>query len=149
MKNIYKQIRTNPDFLELIKLRKKISWSLTAIVIFCYFTFIIIIAFAPDIFSIKIFDDSVITLGIVIGLLVILLSIFLTGIYVYIANKKLEEKNLKILKKITANQDAMIVPSFLSLLFIFFSLNVYANSDLSANSDSVNIIAIFLFFIFI
>jgi len=103
MKNIYKQIRTNPDFLELIKLRKKISWSLTAIVIFCYFTFIIIIAFAPDIFSIKIFDDSVITLGIVIGFLIILLSIFLTGIYVYIANKKLEEKNLKILQKISAN----------------------------------------------
>ena len=102
MKNIYKQIRKNPDFIELIKLRKKISWSLPAIVVFCYFTFIIIIAFAPDIFSIKIIDDSVITLGIVIGLLVILLSIFLTGIYVYISNKKLEEKNLKILQKISA-----------------------------------------------
>lgn len=43
----------------------------------------------------------------------------------------------------------MIVPSFLSLLFIFFSLNVYANSDLSANSGSVNIIAIIMFLIFI
>jgi len=31
------------------------------------------------------------------------LSIFLTGVYVYIANKKLEEKNLKILQKISAN----------------------------------------------
>ena len=38
-----------------------------------------------------------------------------------------------------------MVPSFLSLLFIFFSLDVYANSDLSANSDSVNIIAIIMF----
>ena len=53
MKNIYKQIRKNHDFIELIKLRKKISWSLTAIVIFCYFTFIIIIAFAPALFAIE------------------------------------------------------------------------------------------------
>ena len=103
MNNIYKEIRKKSDFLELVKLRKKISWTLTAIIIFCYFTFIIIIAFAPNIFSIKIFNDSVMTLGIVIGLLVILLSIFLTGVYVYIANKKLEEKNLKILKQITTD----------------------------------------------
>ena len=103
MNEIYKEIRNNPDFLELVRLRKIVSWTLTAIVIFCYFTFIIIIAFAPDIFSHKIFSDSVITLGIIIGLLVILLSIFLTGVYVYVANKKLEDKNLKILKKITTN----------------------------------------------
>tara|TARA_B100001250_G_C19366944_1_gene600162 strand:+ start:262 stop:573 length:312 start_codon:yes stop_codon:yes gene_type:complete len=100
MKNIYKEIRNHPDFLEFVRLKKIITWTLTAIVIFCYFTFIIIIAFVPDIFSYKIFPNSVITLGIVIGLLVILLSIFLTGIYAYVANKKLEEKNLKILEKI-------------------------------------------------
>ena len=52
---IYKKIRNHSDFLDLVKLRNKISWGLTAIIIFCYFTFITIIAFAPDIFSQKIF----------------------------------------------------------------------------------------------
>ena len=103
MQEIYKKIRNHPDFLNLVKTRKRISWLLTAIIIFCYFTFIIIIAFAPNIFSQKIFSDSVITLGIIIGLLIILLSIFLTGIYVYIANKKLDEINNKVIKKITTN----------------------------------------------
>jgi uncharacterized membrane protein (DUF485 family) len=103
MQEIYKKIRNHPDFLNLVQTRKRISWLLTAIIIFCYFTFIIIIAFAPNIFSQKIFSDSVITLGIIIGLLIILLSIFLTGIYVYIANKKLDEINNKVIKKITAN----------------------------------------------
>ena len=103
MQEIYKKIRNHPDFLNLVQTRKRISWLLTAIIIFCYFIFIIIIAFAPNIFSQKIFPDSVITLGIIIGLLIILLSIFLTGIYVYIANKKLDEINNKVIKKITTN----------------------------------------------
>jgi len=103
MQEIYKKIRNHPDFLNLVQTRRRISWLLTTIIIFCYFTFIIIIAFAPNIFSQKIFSDSVITLGIIIGLLIILLSIFLTGIYVYIANKKLDEINNKVIKKITAN----------------------------------------------
>lgn len=103
MQDIYKKIRNHPDFLNLVQTRKRISWLLTTIIIFCYFTFIIIIAFAPNIFSQKIFSDSVITLGLIIGLLIILLSIFLTGIYVYIANKKLDEINNKVIKKITAN----------------------------------------------
>ena len=93
MQEIYKKIRNHPDFLNLVQTRKRISWLLTTI----------IIAFAPNIFSQKIFSDSVITLGIIIGLLIILLSIFLTGIYVYIANKKLDEINNKVIKKITAN----------------------------------------------
>ena len=103
MQEIYKKIRNHPDFLNLVQTRRRISWLLTTIIIFCYFTFIIIIAFAPNIFSQKIFSDSVITLGIIIGLRIILLSIFLTGIYVYIANKKLDEINNKVIKKITVN----------------------------------------------
>jgi len=103
MQEIYKKIRNHPDFLNLVQTRKRISWLLTTIIIFCYFTFIIIIAFAPNIFSQKIFSDSVITLGLIIGLLIILLSIFLTGIYVYIANKKLDEINNKVIKEITTN----------------------------------------------
>ena len=98
MQKIYKKIRSDPDFLSLVKLRKKISWILTIIIISCYFTFITIIAFAPNIFSQKNFSDSVITLGIIIGLLIILLSIFLTGIYVHIANKKLDEINNKVIE---------------------------------------------------
>ena len=101
MNEIYKKIRNNPNFLNLVRLRNRISWALTIIIISCYFTFITIIAFAPDIFSQKIFSDSVITLGIIIGLSIILLSIFLTGVYVYIANKKFDEMIEKIINKVT------------------------------------------------
>ena len=103
MHEIYKKIRNHSDFLDLVRLRNKISWGLTIIIISSYFTFINIIAFAPNIFSQKIFSDSVITLGIIIGLLIILLSIFLTGIYVYIANKKLDEMNQKVINQVTEN----------------------------------------------
>ena len=103
MNEIYKKIRNNPNFLNLVRLRNRISWALTIIIISCYFTFITIIAFAPNIFSQILFSDSVITLGIIIGLLIILLSIFLTGVYVYIANKKLDELNQRAIKQVTKN----------------------------------------------
>ena len=45
MQDIYKKIRNHPDFLNLVQTRKRISWLLTTIIIFCYFTLIIIIAF--------------------------------------------------------------------------------------------------------
>ena len=56
MNEIYKKIRNNPNFLNLVRLRNRISWALTIIIISCYFTFITIIAFAPNIFSQKLFS---------------------------------------------------------------------------------------------
>ena len=98
MQEIYERIKNHPDFRNLVKLRRKISWILTSIVILFYFIFILIIAFSPNTFSRTVFPDNATTLGIIIGLFIILLSIFLTGIYVYLANKKLDKINDKIIK---------------------------------------------------
>ena len=100
MQEVYNQVKKQPNFQKLVKLRKKVSLTLTSIVILSYFSFILIIAFYPDIFSQKISPDNATTLGIVVGLLIILLSIFLTGIYIYIANKKFDVINNKIIKKL-------------------------------------------------
>ncbi len=100
MQEVYNQVKKQPNFQKLVKLRKKVSLTLTSIVILSYFSFILIIAFYPDIFSQKISPDNATTLGIFVGLLIILLSIFLTGIYIYIANKKFDVINNKIIKKL-------------------------------------------------
>jgi uncharacterized membrane protein (DUF485 family) len=52
-----------------------------------YFGFILMIAFTPDVLTQPIAADSVIPLGMLIGVGVIVFSCLLTGIYVYRANQ--------------------------------------------------------------
>lgn len=59
------------------------------LMIFVYFFYVLVIAFAPDIFAIH-FGESKMTLGILSGLGIILFTFILTGYYVRKANKVLE-----------------------------------------------------------
>lgn len=84
------------DYQTLIKERSKIVWPLSWLMLIVYFAYILVIAFAPDLFGAKTGDGHM-TYGMVIGLGVILFSFVLTGIYVHIANTKLEPLAKKIL----------------------------------------------------
>ena len=53
----------------------------------------------PKFLGLKISDDSIITIGIPIGVSIILLAFALTGIYVILANKEFDQIEKKILKK--------------------------------------------------
>lgn len=81
------RIQNNPKYHELVKQRDVLSWTLTVLVLVIYFGFILLVAFAGDFLRRPIFADSVIPIGIPIGVAVILASIVLTGIYVYRANR--------------------------------------------------------------
>ncbi len=86
--------------------RGQFSWLLTCTVFLTYFSFILIIAFAPEIFAIPIYEDSVITWGIPIGLFVIVLSFLLTGVYVYRANGEFDHLIKDIVEHARKNSDA-------------------------------------------
>ncbi|MBL1142787.1 MAG: DUF485 domain-containing protein [Proteobacteria bacterium] len=90
MQHLYKQIYADPEFHELEDKRGRFSWCLASIVLLTYFSFILIIAFAPQVFATPVFENSIITWGIPVGLFVILLSFVLTGIYVYRANREFD-----------------------------------------------------------
>ena len=90
MEHLFKKIYADPEFHELEQKRGRFSWFLASIVFLAYFSFILIIAFAPELFAIPIFKDSVITWGIPIGIFVIVLSFLLTGVYVYRANSEFD-----------------------------------------------------------
>ncbi len=80
------KIQSNPKYHQLIKQRDSLAWSLSAIVCVMYFGFTLMIAFTPDILTQPISADSVIPVGMLIGVGVILMSCILTGIYVNRAN---------------------------------------------------------------
>jgi uncharacterized membrane protein (DUF485 family) len=79
----------NKKLKALIALRFKIVRPLLCITILPYFCFIGVIAFKPEKFSPLIFNSHI-SLGIFLGLLLILLIFFITIRYVYLANKYIE-----------------------------------------------------------
>lgn len=83
---IASKIQNNPKYLKLVKQRDTLSWTLSAIVCVMYFGFTMMIAFTPGILTEPISADSVIPIGMIIGVGVILASCVLTGVYVYKAN---------------------------------------------------------------
>ncbi len=84
---IANKIQNNPKYLELVRRRNTLSWTLSALVCIMYFGFTLMIAFTPDILTQPIAADSVIPVGMLMGVGVIIGSCVLTGIYVYIANQ--------------------------------------------------------------
>jgi uncharacterized membrane protein (DUF485 family) len=80
------KIRNNPKYKELVGKRSRFAWTLSAIVLVIYYGFILVIAFSPATLGIPVSEGSVTTIGLPIGVGVILASIILTGIYVRRAN---------------------------------------------------------------
>lgn len=84
------KILNSPEFKTIVKSKNSISIFLTILVFFIYFGFILLLAYGKDFLSQKFYGP--ITVGIPIGIGVIVLSWILTGLYVAWANKKYDEK---------------------------------------------------------
>ena len=106
MQHFYRRIYADPDFHELERKRGRFSWLLASIVMLTYFSFILVIAFAPELFATPIIEGKIITWGIPVGLFVILLSFLLTGVYVYRANKEFDQKTKDIVDRVKKLDDA-------------------------------------------
>ncbi len=81
----YRTIQQNLKYQELVSSRSSFGWTLTAITLIIYFGFILLIGYAPKFLGIPI-GSSVITIGLPIGLFVIVSAFVLVGLYVYRAN---------------------------------------------------------------
>tara|TARA_E500000178_G_scaffold167284_1_gene166697 strand:- start:1146 stop:1409 length:264 start_codon:yes stop_codon:yes gene_type:complete len=73
-----------------IKIKRNISHLFSFIVIFMYFSFILLIGFYPKLLAKKIATSSM-TYGVAFGLSIIIFSIFLTLIYTLLSNKYIDE----------------------------------------------------------
>jgi uncharacterized membrane protein (DUF485 family) len=83
----YEQIEQDPNYQELVRRRSSLGWMLSAIMLIVYFGFILLVAYAPHFLGTPM-GTGVTTIGIPIGLLVIVSAFLLTGIYVSKANSK-------------------------------------------------------------
>jgi uncharacterized membrane protein (DUF485 family) len=96
-------IRQLPEYAALTRARKKIMWPLSLATIAAYFALILTIAFHPTTLGTPI-GNGVTTIGMVLGLGIILFCMLITGIYVYYANRVLEPLTQAIVKKAGGKQ---------------------------------------------
>jgi uncharacterized membrane protein (DUF485 family) len=100
---IYEKIRNNPKFIELVSKRSKFAWKLAFIMLFVYYTFILVIAFSPETLGHPI-GEGVATIGIPIGIVIIFLCFLLTGVYTKRANGEFDALTAQIKEDIRGEE---------------------------------------------
>jgi uncharacterized membrane protein (DUF485 family) len=83
------RIQRDPNYIRLVRERKSFGWTLSIIILVLYYGFIALVAFAPDVIATKVAGS--ITIGLILGVALILASIVLTGIYVLRANSQYDD----------------------------------------------------------
>jgi len=95
---IVAKIEANPKYHELRRKRNSFGWVLTIIMMVVYYGYIALIAFNKP-FLAQPIGGGVTTLGIPIGMFVIVFTIVITGIYVRRANGEYDRLTAEILKE--------------------------------------------------
>ena len=83
-------IKNNPNYQKLVTTRSKFAWTLTIIILIVYYAYILLIAFSPETLGAKVSPDTMMTVGIPVGVAIIVFSFVLTGIYVRRANSEFD-----------------------------------------------------------
>jgi uncharacterized membrane protein (DUF485 family) len=92
------RIRANPKYQELKAKRSSFGWTLTILMMVVYYGYIALIAFNKPFLSQKM-GAGVTTIGVPIGMGVIIFTIVITGIYVRRANSEFDALTKQILDK--------------------------------------------------
>lgn len=93
------RIANNPNYLALKAKRTNFGWRLTLVMMSVYYGFILLVAFDKSFLSQKL-GAGVITLGIPIGLGVIVFTIVITAYYVNRANREFDALSNAIAKEL-------------------------------------------------
>lgn len=95
-KELVEKIKANPDYQKLVKTRTSFAIKLTISMLVVYFTFILTIAFNPSALAVPLSADTVTTIGIPIGIVIIVFAFILTGIYTKRANGEFDDLSNKV-----------------------------------------------------
>lgn len=93
------RIKSDPQFVELVRRRSRLAWTLSGLMIAIYFGFVLLIAFNKEVLGKSLFG-GVTTVGIPIGLGVIASAFVLTGLYVWRANSAFDDMLKSIVERV-------------------------------------------------
>ena len=89
-------IKNDPNYRELVSKRTRFAWTLAAAMLAVYFAFILTIAFDPSALGTPLGEHTVTTVGIPVGMVIIIFAFVLTGVYVRRANSEFDALTAKI-----------------------------------------------------
>ena len=90
-------ILADPRYVDLVRQRLRLGWFLSALVFGAFAAYLLLIAFNKDLLATPI-SDGVTSLGIPLGLGLILFAIALTGVYVVYANRRFDARMAAIVR---------------------------------------------------
>ena len=94
-------ILQNPKFKEMVRKKSILSWSLTAIMLFVYVGFMLLVGYNKE-FLLSSISGGVTTWGVPLGIAIIILSFVLCAVYSYVANHRLDQLNLDAMREVEA-----------------------------------------------
>jgi len=94
------RIRANPKYQELVSKRNSYSWMMTIIMLVVYYGYIVLIAFNKEFLAQKL-GAGVTSMGIPIGVGVILFTVVITGVYIRRANTEFDALKEQVIKEAT------------------------------------------------
>ena len=99
--DLVQQIKRDPSYHELVRVRSRFGWTLTALMMLVYYGYILLIAFNKEFLATKT-GAGVMTWGMPIGLFVIVFTVLITGVYVRRANKQYDDLTQAIQARVQA-----------------------------------------------
>lgn len=97
--DLYAKINANPKYHEFVSTRNSYSILMTVLGAIAYYGFILLVAYNKEFLASKIATGAVMSIGIPIGVGVIVFTIIITWIYVRRANSEFDETNAEIVKE--------------------------------------------------
>jgi uncharacterized membrane protein (DUF485 family) len=99
MQNVLDRVTANPKFLEFVAMRNRYSIIMTIISAAAYYGFILLVAFEGPWLGTKLGPGMTTSIGVPIGVGVIVFTIILTWIYVRRANGEFDATNEAIIRE--------------------------------------------------
>ena len=98
--DLVKKITANPKYQKLVGVRTSYGWLLTLLMMVVYYGYISLIAFNKEFLGQRM-GEGVTTLGVPIGMGVIIFTIVITGIYVRRANDEFDRLTKEIMQEVS------------------------------------------------
>jgi uncharacterized membrane protein (DUF485 family) len=93
------EIENSENYKKLVKERSRFAWKLAGVMLFVYYAFILTIAFSPKTLGASL--GGVMTVGIPVGIFIILFAFLLTGVYTWRANSEFDSLTEKIKEELS------------------------------------------------
>jgi uncharacterized membrane protein (DUF485 family) len=97
--DLARRVATHPDYARLHGLRTRFGWLLAGLMLVVYYGFIVLVAFNKPFLAQRI-GEGVTTVGIPIGLGVIVFTVLITVIYIRRANREFDALSERITRSV-------------------------------------------------